>query len=164
MSAEASDIDLTGFVASAISDVSVNSYWVWPAAEAVHFLGLALVFGVILAVNLRILGVARRVALADIHRLLPWGMLGFGVNLVTGMFFFVGQPGQYVESSPFYWKTAFLMIAAVNFHYLTVFRKPFAVPQTDSGLADKTMAVISLAAWIGVLYAGRMLPFLGKAF
>ena len=34
----------------------------------------------------------------------------------------------------------------------------------DASLADKAMAVLSLAAWLAVLYAGRMLPFLGKSF
>jgi hypothetical protein len=152
------------FLATAINTVAVYSTWVWPAAEAVHFLGLALVFGVLLAVNLRVLGVARQVAFADVHRLLPWGMLGFGVNLVTGMFFFVGQPGQYVGSSPFYWKIAFLMIAGANFLYLTVLKRPWAADQPESGLADKAMAIASIVAWLGVLFAGRMLPFLGKAF
>ena len=165
--APASDPDR--FIASAIGEVAVNSRWAWPAAEAVHFLGLSLSFGVLLAVNLRILGVMRQVAFADVHRLLPWGMLGFGANLVTGMFFFVGQPGQYVDSAPFFWKILFLMIAGANFLYLTVFGKPWRdaggrVASFDAGLADKAMAVCSIVAWLGILYAGRMLPFLGNAF
>ena len=163
-SAATGAIDPEQFAAAAVSNVSVNSTWAWPAAEAVHFLGLALVFGVLLAVNLRILGVGRQVAFADVHRLLPWGMLGFGANLITGMFFFVGQPGQYVGSSPFYWKVAFLMIAGANFLYLTVFERPWAVNRPEPSLADKAMAVASIVAWLGVLYGGRMLPFLGRAF
>jgi hypothetical protein len=110
-------------------------------------------------------------------------MLGFGANLITGMFFFVGQPGQYTTSPPFYWKVVFLMIAGANFLYLTVFGKPWrhgdggdvrekrgqspqGVPGDpfDPSAADKAMAIASIAAWLGVLYAGRMLPFLGNAF
>ena len=53
-------------------------------------------------------------------------MLGFGANLITGMLFFVGQPKQYIDSAPFYWKVVFLMIAGANFLYLTVFRKAWA--------------------------------------
>ncbi len=158
------------FMASAITQVAVYSTWAWPAAEAVHFLGLALSFGVLLAVNLRILGVMKQVPFADVHRLLPWGMLGFGANLITGMFFFVGQPGQYT-STPFYWKVAFLVIAGANFLYLTVFGKAWARVGDHDGdagfdarLADKAMAILSIAAWLTVLYAGRMLPFLGQAF
>jgi hypothetical protein len=152
------------FLTTAISRYMVNSPWAWPAAEAVHFLGLSLSFGVLLAVNLRILGVMRPVAFADVHRLLPWGMLGFGANLITGMLFFIGQPGQYIESAPFHWKVVLLMVAGANFLYLTVFKKAWAVDGLVSSVADKAMAVSSLVAWLAVLYAGRMLPFIGDAF
>ena len=155
------------FVASKISGVMVNSPWVWPASETIHFLGLSLSFGVLLAVNLRILGAMKQVPFADVHRLLPWGMLGFGANLITGMLFFIGQPKQYVDSAPFYWKVVFLMIAGANFLYLTVFKKAWegdGAVAFDSSLADKAMAVTSLIAWAAVLYGGRMLPFIGHAF
>ena len=155
------------FMAWSINQVAVYSYWAWPAAEAVHFLGLALSMGVLLAINLRILGMMKQVAFADVHRLLPWGMLGFGANLITGMFFFIGQSGQYTASTPFYWKIAFLMIAGANFLYLTVFGRPWAggtEQRFDAGPGDKAMAVLSLTSWLAVLYAGRMLPFLGKSF
>ncbi len=161
------DADPERFVASQISVVMVNSPWVWPASEAVHFLGLSVSFGVLLAVNLRILGVMRQVPFADVHRLLPWGMLGFGANLITGMLFFVGQPKQYIGSAPFYWKVVFLMIAGANFLYLTVFTKAWTEDREggwDAGLADKAMAVLSLFSWLAVLYGGRMLPFIGHAF
>jgi len=170
------------FVTTVISVYMVESPWAWPAAETVHFLGLSLSFGVLLAVNLRILGVMKNVAFADLHRLLPWGMLGFGANLITGMLFFIGQPRQYVDSAPFYWKIVFLMIAGANFLYLTVFKKAWGNrvdvgaggPGSnisnisnigfDSSLADKAMAVSSIVAWLAVLYGGRMLPFIGHAF
>jgi hypothetical protein len=155
------------FVTSKISEVMVNSPWAWPASETIHFLGLSLSFGVLLAVNLRILGVMRQVPFADVHRLLPWGMLGFGANLITGMLFFIGQPKQYIDSAPFYWKVLFLMIAGANFLYLTVFRKAWPDDRErgwDASLADKGMAVLSLFSWLVVLYGGRMLPFIGHAF
>jgi hypothetical protein len=160
-------LDPEQFVASKISFVMVNSPWAWPASETVHFLGLSLTFGVLMAVNLRILGVMKRVPFGDVHRLLPWGMLGFGANFITGMLFFIGQPKQYIDSAPFYWKVVFLMIAGANFLYLTVFRKAWIGDRNggwDSSFADKAMAVTSLFAWLAVLYGGRMLPFIGHAF
>jgi hypothetical protein len=145
----------------------VNSTWGLPACETVHFLGLSLIFGVLLAVNLRILGVMKHVAFADVHRLLPWGMLGFGANLITGMLFYIGQPKQYIDSSPFYWKIVFLMIAGANFLYLTVFTKAWAADgdvRFDSSPTDKAMALLSMFSWLAVLYGGRMLPFIGHSF
>jgi hypothetical protein len=165
--AVATAIDSKEFLASKISDVMVNSPWAWPASETVHFLGLSLTFGVLMAINLRILGVMKQVPFSDVHRLLPWGMLGFVANLVTGMLFFVGQPKQYLDSAPFYWKVVFLMIAGANFLYLTVFRKAWAGDRDtawDARSVDKTMAVVSLFSWLVVLYCGRMLPFIGHSF
>ena len=159
-------MDAAQFLASKISNVMVNSPWAWPASETVHFLGLSLTFGVLMAVNLRILGVMKQVPFGEVHRLLPWGMLGFGLNLITGMLFFVGQPRQYIDSAPFYWKVVFLMIAGANFLYLTVFRKSWADlrdPWAAGGL-DKAMAYVSMFAWLVVLYCGRMLPFIGHSF
>ena len=159
--------DPTRFMTWSINQEAVYSRWAWPAAETVHFLGLSLSFGVLLAVNLRILGAMKQIPFADVHRLLPWGMLGFGANLITGMFFFVGQPGQYSSSDPFHWKIVFLMIAGANFLYLTVWGRPWGSSgddKFDAGLGDKAMAILSLTSWVAVLWAGRMLPFLGKAF
>jgi len=156
------------FLAAKISNVMVNSPWAWPASETVHFLGLSLTFGALLAINLRILGVMRGVPFTDVHRLLPWGMLGFGANLITGMLFFIGQPRQYLDSAPFYWKVVFLMVAGANFLYLTVFEKAWPDdnrPRDWSASAgDKAMALVSMCSWLIILYAGRMLPFIGHAF
>jgi hypothetical protein len=160
----AAAVDPGSFVTAKISWVMVNSPWAWPSAETVHFLGLSLSIGVLLAVNLRILGAMKRVPFAVVHRLLPWGMLGFGANLFTGMLFFIGQPQQYIDSAPYYWKVVFLMIAGANFLYLTVFKKAWAGEDWEFNLADKTMAVVSVFSWLAVLYGGRMLPFIGHAF
>jgi hypothetical protein len=80
------------------------------------------------------------------------------------MMFFIGTPAQYVGNVPFYWKLALLMVAGANYLYLTVARNVWVGDQRGFSLADKAMAVGSLVAWLGVLYAGRMLPFLGNAF
>ncbi len=70
--------------------------WVWPACETLHFVGLCQLFGVVLIGNLRMLGVGKALlSFADLYQLLPLGMLGFTLNLITGMMFFVATPGQY---------------------------------------------------------------------
>jgi len=160
-------IDPMDFLQAKVSNVMVNSTWAWPSSETVHFLGLSLSFGVLLAINLRILGAMKQVPFAAVHRLLPWGMLGFGLNLITGMLFFIGQPRQYIDSSPFYWKVVFLVIAGANFLYLTVFKKAWAgndSPAWEAPVFDKGMAYVSMLSWLVVLYCGRMLPFIGHAF
>ena len=139
--------------------------WVWPAGETLHFIGLSLLFGVLFVVNLRLLGALRAVSFASLHRLLPWGMLGLGLNLVTGMMFFIAAPEQYITNNPFYWKMAFLMIGGVDLLYLTVFDRLWALESGDDAvLLDKAIAASAVGAWVGVIYFGRMLPFMGNAF
>jgi hypothetical protein len=76
-------------------DWIVNRAWVWPAMETVHFLGMALLFGPVLLVAVRVLGIARAVPYAAFHRLLPLGVFGFLLNVVTGIAFFVSDSGRY---------------------------------------------------------------------
>jgi len=139
--------------------------WVWPAAESLHFLGLCLVFGVLLAVNLRILGAMKALSFASLHRLLPWGILGFSLNLITGMLFFIAAANQYTQNVAFFWKVLFLGLAGTHFLYLTVFDKMWSLnPGEEAGPLDKVVAASAIGAWIGVIYWGRMLPFIGNAF
>jgi hypothetical protein len=151
--------------AAAVMDMVTTRPWIWPAAETLHFIGLSLLFGVLFAVNLRLLGGLRAVSFASLHRMLPWGMLGFGVNLITGMLFFIAAPEQYTENGPFLWKILCLMIAGADLLYLTVFDKIWALePGDDAAMLDKAIAATAIVAWVGVIYWGRMLPFLGNAF
>jgi uncharacterized membrane protein len=151
--------------AASVESVVANVPWVWPAAETLHFIGLSLLFGVLLVVNLRLLGALRAASFASLHRLLPWAMLGLGINLMTGMLFCIAAPEQYVTNTPFYWKIGFLMIAGVDLLYLTVFDKLWALEAgDDAAILDKAIAASAIVAWLGVIYGGRMLPFLGDAF
>ena len=139
--------------------------WVWPAAECLHFLGLCLVFGVLLTVNLRILGAMKGLSFASLHRLLPWGILGLGLNLITGMLFFIAAASQYTQNIAFLWKVLFLGLAGAHFLYLTVFDKTWTLSAgEEAGPFDKVVAASAIGAWVGVIYWGRMLPFIGNAF
>jgi hypothetical protein len=156
----------TGFLTSERIGTFVTDFpWVWPAAETLHFLGLCLVFGVLLAVNLRILGAMKGLSFAAMHRLLPWGILGLGMNLITGMLFFIAAANQYTQNVAFYWKVAFLILAGAHFLYLTVFSKTWALKIGEEAPAlDKLVAMTGIGLWVGVIYWGRMLPFIGNAF
>lgn len=150
---------------AAIADFVTQYPWVWPAAEALHFLGLCLVLGVLLAVNLRILGAMKALSFSSLHRLLPWGMLGFALNLVTGMLFFIAAATQYTENIAFLWKVIFLALAGAHFLYLTVFSRTWSISiGGDAPPIDKLVAAGGIASWVGVIYWGRMLPFIGNAF
>ena len=59
--------------------------WAWPIAESVHFLGLCLLIGGVGTFDLRLLGVARRVPIAAMHRLIPWASSASSINISSGL-------------------------------------------------------------------------------
>jgi hypothetical protein len=139
--------------------------YVWPASEALHFIGLFLILGIILLVNLRLLGFMRAVPYSALHRLLPWAALGFAVNTITGMLFVTATPDQYAMNVSFLWKIVFLVVAGLNLLYATVFEGPWHVEAgRRAPLRVQVAGASAIIAWVGVMYFGRMLPFLGNAF
>jgi uncharacterized membrane protein len=151
--------------ANALGLMMTDRTWLWPASESLHFIGMWLLFGIVLFVNLRMLGMFRMWSFSSVHRLLPWAALGFAVNAITGMGFVTAAPHMYVENVSFLWKMGFLMLAGVNLLYATVFEGPWHVESgEDSPLRVKVMGASAILSWLGVMYFGRMLPFIGEAF
>ena len=152
-------------LARTVGSFVTDTRWMWPTCETLHFIGLSLLMGVAFLVDLRVLGVVKGVSFACLHRLLPWAALGFGVNVVTGMLFFVGIPGQYIHNTTFYWKMALVMLAGLNAVYFTLLEEPWELgPKEDAPLTAKIAAASAMLLWVGVMYCGSMLPFLGNAF
>ena len=140
----------------------MHTAWAWPIAESFHFLGLCLLVGGVGTFDLRLLGVAQRVPIAAVHRLIPWGILGFVINIMTGSLFLLTEPDQYIYNPDFHLKVLFLTIAGVNagMFYLTSYRQVF---QSGALLKAPThariIAAISLSSWIVVIVCGRLITF-----
>ena len=139
--------------------------WAWKTLETIHFMGLCLLFGVVLVGNMRLLGWMRNASLEGFHRLLPWGVWGFVANSVTGMLFFIGQAFQYIDNAAFHWKILCILLAGADVLYLTWHDEVWDLGPGDSAPAMvKVLAASQIFLWIGVIYFGRMLPYLGNAF
>lgn len=149
--------------AAAGAALVLDNPWVWPICEVFHFVGLCLLFGVVLLVNLRLLGFVKGVAFADVNRLLPWAMVGLGINIVTGMLFFLAAPEQYTQNPAFVWKIGLLLIAGVTLLYPTMCdRAGEWTPDDPAPLTGRIVAAGSICLWIGVIFLGRFLPYLGS--
>jgi uncharacterized membrane protein len=135
----------------------MTSKWGWPFCETVHFLGLSLLIGTIGMFDLRLLGVGRRVPIRALHALVPWGVSGYVLALLTGIMFLATEPDQYIFNPAFQWKVLFMALAGLNMatFYLAVFRHV----GENSELPAKIIAALSLFLWIGVIVFGRMLTF-----
>ena len=92
----------------------MHTSWGWPTVESLHFLGLSLLIGCIGLWDLRLLGVARGVPMDALHRLVPWGVGGYALNLCTGFLFVVSAPNQYLYNPAFQIKLSLMAIAGLN--------------------------------------------------
>jgi uncharacterized membrane protein len=139
--------------------------WVWPACETLHFVGLCLLFGAVLVVNLRMLGVGKTMlSFAALRQVLPLGMLGFALNLTTGMMFFVATPEQYTGFL-FLLKMTLIAAGALNLLYFMLAESPDKVGYGDDARpGTKLIAASAIVIWIAVLFCGHMLPWLGNSF
>jgi len=136
----------------------------WIISETLHFVGLSLIVGVLLLINLRTAGIITTVPFGALDRLLPWAVIGFGMNAVTGMLFFAASYGQYVRGYVWYAKLGFIVAAGFNTLYFFFDKGWAAEPGTPARPLSRLIALSALFLWVGVMYWGSMLPFLGSAF
>jgi hypothetical protein len=136
--------------------------WAWPLVESAHFIGLTLLFGAIAVWDLRLVGLLRQGSLTALHRLVPCAIVGFAVNAATGLLFLLTYPDQYVYNTAFHVKMLAVGLAGVNVavFYAAAYRPAAALPP-DAPLPPTARAcgAISLALWVTVIVAGRMITF-----
>jgi hypothetical protein len=137
--------------------------WVWPLCETLHYFGLSLLLGTVGLFDLRVLGMAKAIPPATLHRLVPLGVAGYVMNILTGIVFFSGFPEQYFYNPAFQWKAVFMIIAGLNvavFYLSSAFREVKTLPAgADANFPAKLIAGTSLSAWVLVLICGRLLTF-----
>ncbi len=161
----ADPVDAEWIQTASIAGFVNTTNWAWPTLETLHFMGLSMILGVALIINLRMLGVAKNISFAALHRLLPWGILGFALNVFTGFLFFITVPDQYTTNLALHIKMVLMMIAALNIFYFTTFDETWKLaPGADAPMRAKVVTTLTVVLWIGVVYFGRMMPFIGNSF
>jgi hypothetical protein len=155
---------LTSLQESGLAVSIRDGLYIFPFLEAVHVIGLALVFGTIAVVDLRLLGAAsshRRfhLVLSDVIR---WTLAAFVVTAVTGALMFITNAVVYFNNAYFRAKVLLLVLAGLNAvaFELTARR---TLPQWDDSPSappvGRTIAIVSLVVWVGVIFTGRMIGF-----
>jgi len=137
------------------------SYTKWCTAILMdlHFVGLCLVIGAIGITDLRIMGLAKVIPLKLLHQLVPWGLLGLGINVVTGLMTYIGEPTDYNFDAPFWLKMGALMLLGLNagvFYLSGTFDHIQRLGAGDDApISAKLIATSSLVLWVAVIVLGR---------
>lgn len=152
---------LGALAASGLGWAMRESPWLFPAVETVHIVGVALLFGSIAVLDLRLLGLSRGISAKRLARhVLPWAASSFLLIVPSGLMMFTAYATDYVASGLFALKMGLILLAACNaavFH-TGVFRGVDAWDRdAPPPVAARLAAAVSLATWIGVIACGRLL-------
>ena len=141
-----------------------ESLWVWPLVESTHVLTVTMFVGVLVMVDLRLLGLAFKdtPVSAMTGRVLPWSIAGFVVMVITGLLLFYANPVHLAHNVWFRLKVILLVVAAVNawmFHRRVSQNRERWDNDTRPPLAVRLTAATSVSVWCGVILAGRMIAY-----
>lgn len=141
------------------SDAMTFSKWWWTFMMIAHFLGLILIIGTVGLLDVRIMGFFKQLPVAPLHRLLPWGLAGLGINVATGLMAFSGRPDNYIFSIGLWIKMLALLLLGVNavlFYLTDIFGEVEKLKAgEDAPFNAKLVAASGLILWFVVITMGR---------
>jgi hypothetical protein len=150
-------------ISAALRGETPGTEWLFPIVETLHVMALAIVFGSIAMIDLRLLGIASRDSPVSrlSNEVLPWTWTAWSTAAVFGTLMFMAKATTYAGNLQFQLKFVCMELAAVNmliFHF-GAYRQ---VASWDSGTTParaKAAGAASLSLWIGVVFFGRWVGF-----
>ena len=149
--------------ASGIGRFMRESLWAYPGVEVMHIAGLGLLFGSIVVVDLRLLGLGRGVSATRLATFaVPWTLVGFLMALCSGLLMFSAHAEDFLGNPVFLVKMSLIFVAGMNAIWLHL--GPFAHASAwDVGGVPpaivRTAGCASIVLWLCVITCGRLLAY-----
>ncbi len=129
-----------------------HSAWLYPTVETMHIWGIGMLFGSVVIMDLRVLGLGNKLNVSDLSRLgIAVAVIGFGLAVLTGSLMFIAQASELISSRLFILKMCMIFLLLANAVILRV-------RTIDNGMS-KMQALLSLAGWASVIGMGRWLAY-----
>lgn len=145
-----------------IHTLMVEKFWLFPLMETLHFIGLSFLFGSLLLVDGRVLGLARFINMKEAMKFIPVAIVAFAVNLISGYCFLTSDPNAYIYNIGFQWKMIMIVVAGFNALWFW-FGEHKELTQLadgqDAPFRAKVIALASIVIWVIVIILGRMIPY-----
>lgn len=135
------------------------SLWAFPFVLYLHTLGLAVVAGLSVTLNVFTLKFPDRLALPALEQFFPAIWLGFTVNLVSGVLLLLAYPTKALTNPLFYLKLALIAAAMVQIEWLRLRVFTAADRQAAADSRVKMTATAALICWAGAIVTGRLLAY-----
>lgn len=130
--------------------------WAYPALEIVHIVGIALLVGNLVLLELRVWGLAAALPMQPLARLaISLSLGGFALVLASGLTMFAANPAELLSNRAFVIKIGLVMLAGIN---AALFHARGGLLRGDAVARSQT--VISLGLWLAVIICGRWIAYL----
>ena len=146
---------------SALARMVQESMWGYPIVLSSHAVGMAILVGLALMINFRVLGLASKVPLTALKTMFRIAWVGLVINVVSGTMLFVANADAFFESTPFWLKISLLVIAVTLLVMLS--RR---IPDAGESAQDyvptpqvRWIAFLSSLAFFGVIVFGRLIAY-----
>jgi hypothetical protein len=141
-----------------------NSRWSYAVVNACHIVGIALLFGAIVPLDLRLIGCWRSVPIRTLARILvPAAFTGLLLAISAGMLLFSIRAVQYAGTTLFQFKVSLILCGVAN-AFLIRNAKQWEASTTAVNVIPplrlRVAGVLSIGLWLAVIFCGRMLAFL----
>lgn len=140
-----------------------ESLWGYPLMLGLHVVGLAIVVGIFVMRDLRLIGCFEGISYESLESLRRLGWTGFVINAISGCFLFTSQAVTFAGSTPFLLKISMIFLAAICAAVIQNKMHDSAAQWDGSGAAAgsvRTLAMVSIALWMGAIIAGRLTAYI----
>jgi hypothetical protein len=149
--------------ASALSQTLRASVWLYPLVNTGHVVGIALLFGAIVPLDLRLLGRQRGLPVGQLSRtLIPVAIFGLLLAASTGLLLFATRPLDYIAEPLFAIKLVLIGCAVINallLHRTARWRLMSDREPVEPGSSWRIAAIASMLLWLAVITAGRLIGY-----
>ena len=129
--------------------------WAFPALEAIHIAGIAVLVGNLVLFEARLLGLGSTIAIRPLARLaLPLAVAGFVLAAASGLLMFATQPADLLPNPAFRLKMLLILVAGANAVW---FHARGSLDRAD--VPGRLLAGGSLLLWLAVLACGRAIAY-----
>ena len=134
----------------------------WPLVLTMHAIGLAIAVGMIVAMNMRLLGLYTAIPMSAVYKLLAFAWIGIALNIFSGFSLFMTQASFYVTSPPFLVKITAIILGIV---LLVITQKTMNQELSSwetNGVSTKgrNLAIASITLWLLAVVTGRLIAYL----
>lgn len=139
-----------------------ESLWAYPFLLSLHVIGLAIVAGVFIMLDMRLLGSFAQIRIDSLLPAVRFAWIGFVINAISGAFLFTSQASYFITNRPFLLKISMIFVGVI---LAAVIQRRLRDALDANGVwaisgGTKVVAAASLTTWVGAIITGRLIAYL----